>query len=65
MLSSLRLAVVEVGGETKAGSGEKFHESDPEKVKEILKRVPSSVLSLLTLWITEKSWGADPLVGKK
>ena len=65
MLSALKHAVVEVRGETKEGSGEKFAEADPEKVIEILKRVPSSVLSLLSLWITEKSWGSDPLVGKK
>ena len=58
MLAAIDLGVLEVRGEG-------FHETDPDKVRDVMKRVPSSIVSLLGAWITEKSWGQDPLVNRK
>tara|TARA_R110000824_G_scaffold270393_1_gene458856 strand:+ start:15785 stop:16195 length:411 start_codon:yes stop_codon:yes gene_type:complete len=64
MLAAVDLAVMEVKGVDES-TGKKFHETEEDKVLAVLDRVPSSILSLLGLWVTEKSWGTDPLVGKK
>jgi len=64
ILAALDLGVLEIAGIDEK-TGKKFHESDPVAVQELLKAVPSSVQSLVGAWITENSWGNDPLVKKK
>ena len=63
-IAALDIGVLEVAGINEE-TGKKFHASDPVEVREIMKGVPCSIQTLIGAWITDNSWGNDPLVKKK
>tara|TARA_R110000824_G_scaffold58984_1_gene158964 strand:- start:64 stop:525 length:462 start_codon:yes stop_codon:yes gene_type:complete len=54
MLAALKIAVVEA-------KGDGFHKKESHDVLDILQRTPPTLLTLLGTWVTEHSWGSDPL----